>query len=314
MNSINKYLKALGLITLLMLTGSTWAQSGEASTAGSIEFYIVMGFVFVTALVVLAVAVVILKLLRLMVKLQTRKEAEARGEVYEEAPQRSWWSKFLTEANDAVPVESEETIMLDHNYDGIRELDNHLPPWWKWLFYGTIAFAVVYLAGYHVFGTMPLQLEEYQSEVAQAEKVALARKADTPVSDINEENVERVTDQALLDNGREVFISNCAPCHKEDGAGGIGPNLTDKYWIHGGDIKSIFKTIKQGVPEKGMISWEPLLSPDEMQNVSSFVMSLAGTNPPNAKGPQGELYEPELEKGVEEPTPTDSVKVVEASM
>ncbi|UII30457.1 c-type cytochrome [Fulvivirga ulvae] len=308
-----RYFKALWLITLMMLTGNTWAQSGELSTTGSIEFYIVMGFVFVTALVVLAVAVVILQLLRLMVRLQARKEAEARGEVYEEAPKKSWWSGFLTEANDAVPVEKEAAIMLDHNYDGIRELDNHLPPWWKWLFYITIAFSVVYMAVYHVFGTMPLQLEEYQSEVALAEAVATARKADAPASNINEENVQRVTDQALLDNGREVFISNCAPCHKEDGAGGIGPNLTDNYWIHGGDVKSIFKTIKQGVPEKGMISWEPLLSPDEMQNVASFIMNLVGTNPPNAKGPQGELYEPETGTG-EEPVPADSVKTAEASL
>ncbi|GAA0189312.1 hypothetical protein GCM10009122_49360 [Fulvivirga kasyanovii] len=313
MNKMSKYFKALGLITLLMSTGSAWAQAGEPSTAGKVEFYIVMGFVFATALVVLAVSVVVLKLLRLMVKLQARKEAEAKGEVYVEPVKKSWWSRFLTEANDAVPVEKEETIMLDHNYDGIRELDNHLPPWWKWLFYISIAFSVVYMAVYHVFGTMPLQLEEYQAEVAIAEEVALARKADAPASNINEENVERVTDQALLDNGREVFISNCAPCHKEDGAGGIGPNLTDNYWIHGGDIKSIFKTIKQGVPEKGMISWEPLLSPDEMQNVASFIMDLVGTNPPNAKGPQGDLYEQDSEGG-EEPAPADSVKTVEASL
>lgn len=313
MNKMSKYLKAFGLITLLMLTGSARAQAGESATAGSVEFYIVMGFVFVTALVVLAVAVVILQLLRLMVKLQARTEAEARGEVYAEAPKKSWWSRFLTEANDAVPVEKEETILLDHNYDGIRELDNHLPPWWKWLFYISIAFSVVYMAVYHVFGTMPLQLEEYQTEVAIAEEASLSRKADAPASNINEENVERVTDQALIDNGREVFISNCAPCHKEDGAGGIGPNLTDNYWIHGGDIKSIFKTIKQGVPEKGMISWEPLLSPDEMQNVSSFILTLVGTNPPNGKAPQGDLYEQGAGEE-EEPAPADSVTTAEASL
>lgn len=289
MTRVSKYLKGFGLMTLLLAGTDAMAQSGDSLMSGPVTFYIVMGFVLITALVVLAVAVIVLQLLRTMV----RQQEEAHGIVREAARKKSWWSKFLTKANDAVPVEKEEEIMLDHNYDGIRELDNHLPPWWKWLFYISIAWSVVYLAVYHVFDTMPLQLEEYQMEVAEAEQVALARQAETPASNIDETNVQQVTDPELLTDGKQVYINNCAACHKEDGGGGIGPNLTDEYWLHGGDVKSIFISIKQGIPEKGMISWEPLLSPDQMQNVTSYVMSLGGTNPPDAKGPQGDLYQPE---------------------
>ena len=290
MKEILKYRKAFALVLLVMLTSRSWAQGELSST--SIQFYIVIGFVFITALIVVAILTIILKLLKIMVKDQAKRQAELRGEVYVEEVNKDWWSRFLTKANDAVPVEQEARILLDHDYDGIKELDNHLPPWWKYLFYMTIVFSIGYLGVYHVFDTMPLQTEEYENEVALAEMNARSRKADTPASNINEDNVQQVTDEAALANGKEVFIGNCAACHKESGAGGIGPNLTDPYWLHGGDVKSIFKTIKYGVPEKGMISWEPLLSPDEMQNVTSYVLSIVGTNPDNPKAPQGELYEP----------------------
>ncbi|ELR70756.1 Cytochrome c oxidase subunit CcoP [Fulvivirga imtechensis AK7] len=292
---VSKYIKGLGLMALLLAGTDTMAQSEDSLLSGPVTFYIVMGFVLVTALVVLAVAVIVLQLLRTMVK----QQEEAAGIVHAEEKKKNWWSKFLTKANDAVPVEREEEVMLDHNYDGIRELDNHLPPWWKWLFYISIAWSVVYLAAYHVFDTMPLQLEEYQTEIAEAEQVALARKEKTPASNIDETNVQRVTDPDRLADGKQVYINNCAACHKEDGGGGIGPNLADEYWLHGGDVKSIFATIKHGIPEKGMISWEPLLSPNQMQNVTSYIMSLGGTNPPNAKGPQGELYQPQNDEADE---------------
>ncbi|WP_237390470.1 cbb3-type cytochrome c oxidase N-terminal domain-containing protein [Fulvivirga sediminis] len=287
-----KLKRPLIAMMLLLIGQQAWAQE-SASSAGttSVYFYVVVGFVFVTALIVLRVAMIILKLLRFMVKDQARKQAEARGEIIEEPVKTNWWSKFLTQANDAVPVEEEEAIILDHNYDGIRELDNHLPPWWKGIFYVSIVFAVVYLAVYHVFGTMPLPSEEYAIEMNEAQEAALLRQANMPKSNIDETNVELVDDPALLSKGRQVFINNCAACHREDGGGGIGPNLTDEYWLHGGGIKNVFATIKHGVPEKGMISWEPLLSPTQMQNVASFVISLAGTNPDNAKDPQGEVYQ-----------------------
>jgi len=288
---------ALGLLLIMPA-----AQAQD--TLGSAEaFYIISGFVLLVSILVLAVAIVVLQVLRVFV----RRELEAKGVVEEKkAP---WWKKFLTKANDAVPVEEEQTVMLDHNYDGIRELDNHLPPWWKWLFYVTIIFAVAYLLLYHVFGTMPLQIEEYQAEMAVAEKAQMARMADQPVSNIDESNVTYLDDPDALADGAKIFKMNCAACHKEDGGGGIGPNLTDQYWLHGGSIKDIFKTIKNGVPDKGMISWESMLSPDKIQNVASYVKSLQGTTPANPKEPQGELYEPEQKEEGKEEAPADSTQM-----
>ncbi len=182
--------------------------------------------------------------------------------------------------------------MLDHEYDGIRELDNHLPPWWLWLFYGSIAFSVIYLFIYHVIGVAPLMEQEYEQEMAMAAE-QLAERQLVASASIDETNVVFQSDQANIENGQNLYIQMCAVCHKPDGGGSVGPNLTDEYWLHGGTINDIFKTIKYGVPEKGMISWEAQLKPDQMQDLSSFILTLQGTNPPNAKEPQGEKVVPE---------------------
>lgn len=192
---------------------------------------------------------------------------------------------------DRVAVEKEDSVMLDHDYDGIRELDNNLPPWWKYMFYATILFAVVYLVRFHVTGTGPTSEQEYlaQMEAAMAMKEAVGADEDA----ITEDNVTLVTDPVLWEKGAKIFGANCATCHGQNGEGGTGPNLTDKYWKHGGGIKNIFSTIKYGVPEKGMIPWESQLSPENIQIVASYIVSIEGTNPPDAKAPEGELWIPE---------------------
>lgn len=292
-------------------SNSAFAQATETVSTAT-AFYLIAGFVIIVALLVLAVSVVVLRLLKVIVKQETQRQAEAKGIEYVEP--ESWWSKFMKQANDIVPIEKEEEIILDHDYDGIRELDNHLPPWWKWLFYASIAFGVVYMIGYHVVGNMPLQLQEYEAQMQEAEAASQARLANMPADNIDESNVAMVDDPSALANGKQVYMNNCSQCHKENAEGGIGPNLTDDYWLHGGDIASVFGVIKNGVPEKGMISWEPLLSPTQMQNVSSYILSLRGTDPPNAKAPQGELYVPEADSAEEiqeEEVATDSLQVAE---
>src|SRR5699024_5146629 len=188
------------------------------------------------------------------------------------------------------PMESEEEIVLDHAYDGIRELDNVLPPWWKYLFYATIIFAVVYLFRYEVFNG-PSQIDELDKEIAKAElQIAEYRKNNKDL--INVDNVEFLSDEADLAAGKKIFVESCAACHKESGAGGIGPNLTDEYWILGGGIKNIFNTVSEGGrPGKGMIPWKTELNPMQIAQVSSYIITLEGSNPPDGKEPEGDKWD-----------------------
>ncbi|MDG1332521.1 MAG: c-type cytochrome [Crocinitomicaceae bacterium] len=195
-------------------------------------------------------------------------------------------NKILT---DVVPIEEEETIMLHHEYDGIRELDNNLPPWWVWMFYATIIFGVVYIFNYHILGTSDLQLVAYEKEMEQAEIEKEAyRKA--MAMNIDETNAVEMTDASDIAKGKELFAKQCVTCHLEKGQGYIGPNLTDNAWIHGYDISTIYKTIRVGSPNGKMPEHESKLNPIEIQQVASFVMSM-----PYAEGsePQGEIIEDE---------------------
>ncbi len=197
-------------------------------------------------------------------------------------------SKWWESQKGIIPLEKEATILLHHNYDGIQELDNHLPPWWKNLFYGSIIFAFAYLGIYHVWNTSPLQDEEYQIAMNDAKKEVEAYEAKM-VNSIDEKSVKLLlNDEKVLANGKEIFVSKCAACHGQNGEGIVGPNLTDEYWLHGGTINDLFKVIKYGVPEKGMISWKATLKPNEMQDVSNYILSIVGANPANPKAPQGE--------------------------
>lgn len=215
-------------------------------------------------------------------------------------PQESWWARQYRQWTNVVPIEKEKDIILAHPHDGIYELDNSLPPWWVALFYITIAFSVVYVGYYHVFDAGLLQADEYKQEVAVAEKEVkayLAKQADF----VDETNVTALVEANELALGETIYKTSCASCHGALGEGGVGPNMTDNYWIHGGSIQDVFKTIKYGVPEKGMISWKEQIRPADMQRVASYLLTLVGTNPPNGKEPQGELFTAAAE-GKDEPT------------
>ncbi len=209
-----------------------------------------------------------------------------------EAP--SWTEELGKSLTQAVPVEREGEIDLGHSYDGIRELDNRMPPWWLAMFYATIAWSIAYLFYYHISGDGALQIDEYNAEMEIAEiqrEEYLKKSADK----VNESTVTALMSDADLAKGKQIYTVNCVACHGAGGEGGVGPNLTDNYWIHGGGIKNIFKVIKYGVIEKGMIPWQAQLKPSEMQQVSSYILTLEGTNPPNAKEPQGTEYVEETE-------------------
>ena len=189
----------------------------------------------------------------------------------------------------AVAVEKEADIMLDHDYDGIRELDNALPPWWKYGFYITIGIAIVYLLNFHVFASGKNPTEEYAAEMNKA-KIEKEIFEEKNKDKIDENNVP-MADAAGLLKAREIFTSKCWSCHGKEGEGGAGPNLTDNYWLHKGSLNDIYHTIKTGYPDKGMQSWANDYTPKEISYLASYIKKLHGTNPPNAKAPQGELYE-----------------------
>jgi cytochrome c oxidase cbb3-type subunit 3 len=197
---------------------------------------------------------------------------------------------ILDKLNASVEIEKEAEIMFDHDYDGIKELNNDLPPWWKYGFYLTIAVAVVYLFNFHIIRSGDLQGAEYDKEVIKA-KVDLAEYMKTAANNVDETNVKLLSELSDIEAGKKAFISNCATCHGKIGEGGVGPNVTDKYWIHGGDIVSVFKSVKYGWPDKGMKSWKEDLSPIQLAQVSSYIHSLIGSNPPNGKAPQGDLMQ-----------------------
>ncbi len=176
-------------------------------------------------------------------------------------------------------------LLMAHDADGIRELDNKLPRWWVWLFYGTIVFAAAYLLYYHVFHVGDLMAAEYQKEMkfGDAIKVAAMSSFEATIP-----NLQPSKDEAVVGQGRQIFAKMCSPCHRADGGGLVGPNLTDDYWIHGPLFSDNLRTIWNGVPEKGMVTWKGTLKPNEVYAVGSFIYTLRGTHPANPKPPENQ--------------------------
>ena len=169
--------------------------------------------------------------------------------------------------------EPKEPLLLDHEYDGIQELDNNLPRWWVWLFYLTIIFAAVYLVYYHVAKVGDLQAAEYDREMKAGNAVKAAAMGNFESSI---PSLQPSRDAVVLENGRQTYVKFCAPCHRLDGGGLVGPNLTDDYWIHGSNYCDTVKVIWDGVPAKGMVTWKTVLKPDEIQSVASYIYTLRG--------------------------------------
>ena len=187
------------------------------------------------------------------------------------------------------PLSEERDLELDHNYDGIKELDNILPPWWLYSFYVSIVFAVGYMAYYHGLGGAS-QMDEFEQEMLLAKAAVEEYKKNAPDL-VSAENVTLLIEAADLEKGEVLYQTNCMACHGADGGGGIGPNLTDDHWILGGGIKNVFHTISEGGRSgKGMIAWKSTLKPTEIQQVASYVLSLQGSTPASPKEAEGEVW------------------------
>lgn len=250
----------------------------------------------VAAVIILGVCLLMLKVTRIYIQeavnpvpFMSAEERHARQlKAAEIAAQQPVKPSLFNRLMGLKPIEAEKDLMMEHQFDGITELNNPTPGWFMVLFYGSIIFAIGYMFHYEVFGG-PTQEQEYVTEMQQAEDAKLAYLASPNAkSAVNENNIEQSGEPAVLKAGAALYTSRCTPCHGEHGEGGVGPNLTDEYWLHGGTVGEIFKTIKYGVPAKGMVAWEKSLSAQQLSDLTNYVMSLQGTKPAGAKEPQGE--------------------------
>ncbi|MCC5939390.1 MAG: c-type cytochrome [Lunatimonas sp.] len=294
-----KMFRSLMLLVAGLFTGiPAFAQESEISfvkefasmSSSETTLLIVMGVILLVIVILMILLIYLVTFLKQVLQLDNPALAA----------EPSWWEQFNERyvTGKVKPIEEEKNLMLDHSYDGIVELDNFMPPWLKYLFYVTIVFGVVYVLNYSVFGIGKTQIEEYEQELYVAQLEAEARQA-LAVSVIDETNVQFDATGPSLKAGQTIYENNCVACHAIDGGGGVGPNLTDEYWIHGGSIEDVFKVVKYGVIEKGMIPWQDQLSPEEMQQVSSYILTLVGTTPANPKAPQGDKYEQKIEEPID---------------
>jgi len=293
------------LVILSLLSENAQAQTVAVDAAAKVipnyggisanTFYLLLS---VIATEIFAILFLFFSFRRICVELLPEKSAAA----VKKSKLAALWvrldKKLFTKA---IPLEQEADALLDHNYDGIQELDNALPPWWKYGFIITIGFAFVYLLNFHVLGNGKNPTQEYAAEMENA-KIA-KELYDANNKDKIDETMVPMADAAGIKIGKDDFLANCIACHGSKGEGGAGPNLTDDYWIHKGSLNDIYHTLKVGYADKGMQSWAIKFSPKEMDEIASYVKLLKGTNPPGAKAPQGDLYD--------ETAPTDSLSVIQ---
>jgi cytochrome c oxidase cbb3-type subunit 3 len=296
----------IGLLLIFLLAATT-AQANSVTPGNvpaipeqSFQYWGMGAQVFYLMLIIILFEVLIATLLfhsgMQLIKSDTIKNALANKRAE---------PSLLEKLNASVAIHEEESILTGHEYDGIRELDNDLPPWWKYGFYLTIVVAVIYLFHFHVLHTGKLSLEEYAQEMKDG-AAAVAEYQKSAVDLVDENTVKLLKDPASISEGQAIYKQNCVACHGEFGEGkeGLGPNFTDDYWLHGGSVNEIFRSVKYGWTDKGMKSWQQDLKPSEIQLVVSFLKSIRGTNPPNAKEKQGELYIEEGEKVVSDSSKT----------
>lgn len=255
-----------------------------------IKYPMVSVFLFVFIFILIAIEITMSAVNRVMYQLMTPEEkAKLEIESTLSYKEKDWYKNLMQKLTHTQPIEKEGELLLHHDYDGIKELDNNLPPWWLYLFYISIIFGVIYVLRYDVFGADNQEME-LKKEMAQA-KIEVEEYLKTAPDLMDEKTVVLLTDPAELTIGKELFTTNCAACHRADGGGQIGPNLTDKNWILGGGVKEIFHTISNGGRDgKGMIAWKGTLKPKEIQKVASYILSLQGSNPKDAKEAEGEIW------------------------
>ncbi len=303
-SKVSKMLSVMMVLGLSLLSQVTFAQDAANLVVKEIPNY---GGLWATTfyffLTVLGMEVIVILFLAFSIR---RMYVELLPQKIKETNKGSKLLARWNQLNDkiftkAVPLETEADILLDHNYDGIKELDNALPPWWKYGFYITIGVAFIYMLNFHVFDIGLDPTQEYNAEMESArikKEMYDANNKDR----IDENNVPMAASDGIL-AGKNLFEANCIACHLKDGGGTVGPNLTDDYWLHKGSLNDIYNTIKVGYPDKGMQSWSSQFTPKEISYMASYIKTLVGTKPAAPKAQQGEFY-------IDEVVAVDSAKVV----
>jgi cytochrome c oxidase cbb3-type subunit 3 len=286
---------------LIFVLVEYFIDSGEKPAF--LTYPIIQLFMLMVLLILIAIELIVKSVENVLFQTLSDEAKERYMSAQAKSWEWKWANRMYKKLLGSKPIEEEGEIILDHNYDGIKELDNKLPPWWVYLFYATILFGVVYLARFHVFNDYD-QDQEYEMEIAEAQEAIEAyRKTAKDLVDVN--SVIVLTDASDLQAGEAIFGASCAVCHMADGGGGIGPNLTDEYWISGGGIKNVFKTISEGGRDgKGMIAWKQTLKPVEMAQVASYILTFQGKEAANPKAAEGDLW---VDTNVPAVVETDSV-------
>jgi cytochrome c oxidase cbb3-type subunit 3 len=285
---IPPYIRVLFIFFFILGLMEYFIDSGNQPAF--IKYPMVSVFLLVFLFLLIAVEITLSAIDKISYLLLSAEEKEKLA--HEEALNlngNNWYQKLKESFTQSSSVEDEKQLLMDHDYDGIKELDNNLPPWWVYLFYACIIFSVIYLVRYEIMGA-PDQEAELQSELAQA-KIDVAEYMKTAPDLMDENSVVLLDDALSIGKGKEIFTTNCVACHRADGGGQIGPNLTDDYWILGGGIKNLFHTITNGGRDgKGMIAWKASLKPKEIQAVASYIISLKGSEPKEPKAPEGDVW------------------------
>ena len=282
--------KIVSVLLLCCLSVSSFAQNTtvEEPVKATSSIGGLSAFSFYSLCAVIGLEVLVILVMTYYIKLFITKEKLLVD--IEPKPAKTFrLKKIWQKMNNFKSQKEEEALVMAHDYDGIHELDNRLPRWWVYGFYFTILFGTVYIYRYHISHTAPLPQEELQIAMHDAE-IQKENYLKSAADKVDENTVTLNADPSFVGDGQKLFTTNCAPCHGDKGQGIVGPNLTDDYWLHKGDIKDIFKTIKYGYPEKGMKSWKDDFAPVQIAKIANYIKTLHGTNPPNAKEPQGELY------------------------
>ncbi|WP_310559091.1 cbb3-type cytochrome c oxidase N-terminal domain-containing protein [Flavobacterium sp.] len=285
---IPSYIRVLVVFFAVFAAMEYFIDSGDRPAF--LKFPLVALFLLVFLFLLIAIEVTVNAVDTITYQLLTEEQKAKLEEVKEVTfTDSATYKKVLDFLLKPKQNDDEEQLLLHHDYDGIKELDNNLPPWWVYLFYGCIIFAAVYLVRFEIMGGDNQEME-LKKEMAQAQ-IDIAEYKRTAPDLMDENTVTLLTDAASLSAGKAIFTANCIPCHRADAGGQIGPNLTDEYWILGGGIKNVFHTLVNGGRDgKGMISWKGTLKPKQMQEVASYVLSLKGSNPVNPKAPDGEVW------------------------